>query len=81
MYICLFLEIGSVKWVWIKVICEKVKGEMKEKIGLIFIIFFPLLFQGVVFIYFSIIQIVVKFEIELPPFHKVCWELFKKFSM
>jgi len=54
---------------------------MKEKIGLIFIIFFPLLFQGVVFIYFSIIQIVVKFEIELPPFHKVCWELFKKFSM
>jgi hypothetical protein len=45
MYIFLFLKIGLVKWVWVKVRCEKVQGKRKGKIGLIFILFFPLYFK------------------------------------
>jgi hypothetical protein len=44
-YICLFLEIQSMKWVWVKVICEKVKGERKGRFGKFFILFFPLYFK------------------------------------
>jgi hypothetical protein len=68
-YICLFLEIQLMKWVWVKVVCEKVRVRDKGELGKFsFQFIFPPLFQGVVLAFFLKIQIVVNLKLNYHPF-------------